>query len=422
MQLKLFLGMPKSVIVIGAGIAGLRAASLLNAAGLDVTVVEARDRIGGRIYTDSSQTEIPVEYGSAFIDGAGTSVGKLVEELKMETHSWNKTLDTLFRLEGGELQSLPEALKTDQILEAVWNMKFDSPEFLIGESFEDFVGRTGLDTLGRKYFKRLYAAMAGEDACFTDAKHAVQDIQEARRNKLQVLGGMNQIIDYLASGLDICRGTPVTAINWHNPKEVTIMTSRGPRTADCVVVTIPIGVIKAGRPLFSPELPEEKRVCLDKFTAAPAMTMMYVFEEEVFPAGTSAFYSRHSIPMWWSPSAHKEGTKHHIWTATLSGDWARTQLASPGTAIEEGLDVLRKESGKPDLAMIRIKIVNWLGDPYSMGGRSVCLPGAGDVRNRLGEPTPPLFWAGEATGVSSTVHGAYDSGDRVAAEVLKHLA
>ncbi|MBX7139103.1 MAG: FAD-dependent oxidoreductase, partial [Oligoflexia bacterium] len=61
----------------------------------------------------------------------------------------------------------------------------------------------------------------------------------------------------------------------------------------------------------------------------------------------------------------------------------------------------------------------WRDDPFSLGGYSVCLPGGFPSRAKLGEPTPPLYWAGEATSPSSTVHGALDSGRRAAKEILQ---
>jgi monoamine oxidase len=92
-------------------------------------------------------------------------------------------------------------------------------------------------------------------------------------------------------------------------------------------------------------------------------------------------------------------------------------------AIEKGLNTLRVEFDKPDLQYVKARWICWPHDPYTLGGYSIALPGHAAARAKLAQPSPPLFWAGEATAAHhevATVHGAYNSGKRVAQEILSH--
>jgi monoamine oxidase len=188
------------------------------------------------------------------------------------------------------------------------------------------------------------------------------------------------------------------------------------------VITIPVGVLKSHRVRFVPDLPKEKMKALEKLTMGPVTKMIYCFDEPVAPPGIMAIYSSSNPPMWWSPSFGRNDTKFHVWSAFFAGSWARELLALPAEeALARGLETLRAEVGKPHLTPVRQKLVNWLGDPYAMGGYTVCLPGGFSARDVLGKPTPPLYWAGEATGVSGTVHASFDTGERAAEEIMRSL-
>jgi monoamine oxidase len=87
-------------------------------------------------------------------------------------------------------------------------------------------------------------------------------------------------------------------------------------------------------------------------------------------------------------------------------------------AIAHALETFRSEIGDKTVTPSATKFVMWRDDPFAFGGYSVCLPGGFPGRAALGKPTPPLYWAGEATSPTSTAHGAFDSGVRVAKEIL----
>ena len=83
---------------------------------------------------------------------------------------------------------------------------------------------------------------------------------------------------------------------------------------------------------------------------------------------------------------------------------------------------MREEIANPSLRCIKARWVNWLDDPFALGGYSVCLPGHYDAREKLAQATPPLYWAGEATAphhLTAMVHGAYFTGQRAAQEIME---
>ncbi|MCA9903065.1 MAG: FAD-dependent oxidoreductase, partial [Anaerolineae bacterium] len=152
--------------------------------------------------------------------------------------------------------------------------------------------------------------------------------------------------------------------------------------------------------------------------------LIFRFDEPVLPDGVGALYSAACPPMWWSPSFGRE-SEGQVITAFATGDYAR-DLAALGEigALEAALQVLRDELNRPEIEPVAARWINWTADPFSLGGYSVATPGAHQARLALGQPTPPLFWAGEATAKNAwaaTVHGALVSGQRAAAEVQQSM-
>jgi monoamine oxidase len=132
--------------------------------------------------------------------------------------------------------------------------------------------------------------------------------------------------------------------------------------------------------------------------------------------------------MWWSPSAGREDVTEraaNVWTGFVTGPNAAELLRWPAeAALERALAQLAGEVGRP-LRATAARLVDWPGDPFARGGYSAVLAGHHGAREALAEPTPPVFWAGEATAreaAAATVHGAWESGERAAGEVLALLA
>jgi monoamine oxidase len=419
------------VLVLGAGVAGLAAARALSDAGQHVSVLEAKDRLGGRTYTNRDFASVPVEFGAEFIHGEHAPTWELVRALGLKTLRWPKQDDSLVRLEDGRLLSMREARAQCPDFDLTRSWALPEVDALPGEDFHSYLRRIGFSATQLRYVRRSFANACGESMRFLSAKAVLQSLREGEaygRDDFRLLSGYDALVRALARGLEVHLHDPVTEVRW-SPEGVCARTLGEERYyADAAVVTVPLGVLQAGAIRFYPNLPEAKRVALSGLKMGPVIKLVYRFAEAPLPPHVMALYSRLNPPMWWSPSfghtrAAEDG-QEHVWTAFVSGDWA-SELLSLGEAgaLAAALASFRAELGKPDLTPLDARLINWPDDPYTRGGYSFVLPGHDGAREKLAAPTPPLFWAGEATEPehrAATVHGALLSGRRAAAEVCAY--
>ena len=416
------------VLVIGAGIAGLSAAYYLKRAGVDATILEARDRVGGRVWTDREFADIPVEFGAELIHGrtADVNTWEWVNRLGLSTWHWNKTDDSMIRLEDGRWMTMGAARQVSPALDVTrsWELG-DAPEPRDDESLQCYLGRIGFTNEQLRYVQRSFSNAEGESMRYLNAKahaHLFKDADaEDDYSDHRILDGYDAYYQGLADGLDIRLKSVVREIDWSDGVQVTTE-SQETIEGDAAVITLPVGVLKAAAVNFLPELPAVKREALAGLKMGPVMKMVYQFAEPILDPAIGAIYAKDNPPMWWSPSLGRdEGAV--VWTAFFTGDYARDMLTlGEAAALEKGMETLRTEIGKPDLRYLKARWVNWPEDAFALGGYSVCLPGHYDARDKLALPTPPLYWAGEASAphhLTAMVHGAYFSGKRAAAEIIE---
>ena len=421
------------VLVIGAGIAGLSAAWHLREAGINATVLEARDRLGGRVWTNHDFAGIPVEFGAELIHGRSPEVNtwQWVEKLGLRTWHWNKLDDSMIRTEAGDWLTMGEARAKSPELDATraWELG-DAPAPRDDEDLGSYLQRIGFSERQLRYVQRSFANAEGESMRYLNAKaHAqlmhdesadgesdgVEDYSDHR-----ILDGYDGYYTRLAQGLDIRLNCPVREIDWTGG--IRVLTDEGQFDADAAIITLPLGVLEAGSVRFEPSLPRAKQEALRGLKMGPVMKLIYLFEKHILDPAIGAIYARGNPPMWWSPSLGREDSPV-VWTAFLTGDYAREMLAlGEEAALQAGLETLRSELSQPQLQYVKARWVNWPDDEFALGGYSVCRPGHYDARDKLAQATPPLFWAGEASAphhLTAMVHGAYFTGQRAAGEIIK---
>jgi len=418
------------VLVIGAGIAGLSAAYHLAQAGIEATVLEARDRIGGRVWTDRDFADIPVEFGAELIHGRSPEVNtwRWVEQLGLRTWRWNKLDDSMIRTEDGEWLTMGDARAASAELDITrsWELG-DAPAARNDEDLGSYLRRIGFSEKQLRYVRRSFANAEGESMDQLNAAahaHLFNDSDGGDDySDYRILDGYDSYYERLADGLDIRLNLAVREIDWAD--DVKLCAENGVDfEADAAVITLPLGVLQSDRVRFSPPLPQEKREALSGLKMGPVMKLVYLFAEPLLDASIGAIYARGNPPMWWSPSLGRaEGAT--VWTGFVTGDYAREMLAlGERGALQKGLDTLREEIGDPSLRFVKARWVNWPDDPFALGGYSVCLPGHYDAREKLAVATPPLYWAGEATAphhLTAMVHGAYFTGRRAAREIMESM-
>jgi monoamine oxidase len=322
----------------------------------------------------------------------------------------------------GSLHRMQDArLDTDFDITRAWNLE-DVPA-LPDEDWGSYLRRIGFTDAQLDYVRRSFANAVGDSMQYTSAEAILAELRDDSNGEgdFRILDGYSKVIEHLAEGLDIRLNTIVERIDWSG-EQVRVQTNQGLFEADQVVITLPIGVLQSDKISFNPPLPAEKQDAITNIRMGPVIKLVYEFEQPITSDGIMAVFSSGNPPMWWSPSAGQD-TDKTVWTAFVSGDGARNLLAlGESGALEAGLDTLSRELGNPDLKVLKMHLVNWPADPFSLGGYSVATPGHAGARQILAQPTAnKLFWAGEATAEradTATVHGAHRSGQRVAAEIL----
>ena len=414
-----------NVLVLGAGMAGLAAARALQDAGQQVSVLEAKHRLGGRVYTNHDFAEVPAEFGAEFIHGEGAATWALVRELGLGTVHWNKLTDSWVRLEDGAWLRMQEARAKHPDFDQTRSWALPQVDALPSEDWGSYLRRIGFNHQQLRYVERSFANACGEAMRFLSAEAVLRGLRaEEVGGDYRILGGYDALINALAAGLSIYGDDPVNELTW-SAGGVRALTLGGEvYEADVAVITVPLGVLQADAIRFSPALPDTKRSALLGLRMGPVIKLIYSFDDAPLDPSVMAVYSRLNPPMWWSPS-YGYKTNEHVWTAFASGDWAAELLAlGEEGALEAGLQSFRQELNRPDLKAKAARLINWPDDPYTRGGYSYVLPGQDGAREKLAAPTPPLFWAGEATAPeprAATVHGALLSGQRAALEVLSSM-
>ncbi|MFC9691116.1 flavin monoamine oxidase family protein [Kribbella sp. NPDC056951] len=406
--------MDADVIVVGAGAAGLAAARRLGTAGLEVLVLEARWRIGGRVHTDRGFTRFPVERGAELLQGAESPLGQLAKEIgARQTPAMTMRRGRV--LDGGRMRgllpwTLPAVPKLAAVMLAVRRAP-GKPD----ESFAELLARRNVD--GRAL--RMADAIA-HDVCSTPSDLSVHEMAavmggaEESGGQQRLRDGLDQVIDYLAQDCVIELNNPVKVIR-HSADGVTVEADRA-YTARAVVVTIPLGVLKAGGTEFAPELPAAKQHAIEELRMYSATKVILHFDRVWWPDSMSYLLADPDIPVLWPPRPTEP-----VLTAFVTGPRSDALRPPPGP-VARVLDVLRPHLNGAEL--VDSQVVDWGVDPWSRGGYSSAAPGGTQLRDVLAAPLGPVYFAGEATDRTSpgTVSGALRSGTRAAEEVLRSVS
>jgi monoamine oxidase len=407
------------VLVIGAGAAGLAAARTLADAGSGVLVLEARDRVGGRAWTDRSFGPIPVERGAEFVHGDRAYTWEWLRRAGLSAAPHARWSGRRIVLEDGRLAGAA-ALESRADLRRVFALEAELASYAGPDC-------SLADWLAVREFSPLAAHIAdvrlAHSNCATPATLSVAELaydlrhSDAGEGDFHILGGYDQVLATIAEGLDIRLETPVTAIRW-GADGVEVDTPRGGYSARSAIVTLPLALLKAGAIDFSPPLPEAKRQAIGALAMAPAMKLHLRFNEPFWDADLTFLTASAPVAVWWTI---RPGVP--VLTGFLTGPRAE-RLAAYGEAgaIERGLAQLDAlASGAASRLFVAGQLTDWAADPWARGGYSSTPPGAHGQRAQLAASAGALHFAGEATaldGNPATIHGALRSGERAAGVIV----
>lgn len=428
-------GEAPQVIVIGAGIAGLAAAQRLRAAGRRVLILEARDRTGGRIFTSKGWRGPAVDLGASWIHGAGPGnpLVQLTRQIGARTVSTDLENSEAYDGQGGELGAAQQrrlAALRGQIRKLLADRELEdrdvSLQALIHEEL-DYAERPVLEQrmiefLLNSMFEHEYGAAARQlSARWFDAGSAYEGEELLLREGYQVL------IDHLSAGLDIRLQHEVSEIDYQGAAGVTVRTSQGSFSAQQLIVTLPLGVLKAGKVRFSPALPSSKQMAIERLGVGVLNKCCLLFPR--------AFWDTRLDWLNHLPQAGRAGQ----WTEWVSlarpsgapvlmgfnaaDHGRRIESQSDAAQAQEAMAVLRRMFGAQIPTPQDVLVSRWASDPHALGAYSCHVLGShpGQRDDLAKSVNGRLFFAGEATDPQhyQTVHGAYQSGLRAVQELLR---
>ena len=270
-----------TVVVVGAGAAGVAAARALVDEGFEVIVLEARDRVGGRVWTDQVGG-ITADLGASWIHGVdGNPLSALADGIDARRAVTDDDLVAVFDVDGNDVAE--EALVGPVDLTLLEDLVGDDPATDV--SVADLVaaawGDEDADLVAFAVTANVeheFAADAAELSAW-----ALVEGEAYEGDEVILPDGYWPIFGPLADGLDIRLETPVEAISLG--QDVRIVTPDGDLTADAVLVTVPLGVLKAGTITFDPPLPEPKLAAIDRLGMGVLDKVILVFDEVFWDRG-----------------------------------------------------------------------------------------------------------------------------------------
>ena len=428
----------QQIIVIGAGIAGITAAKKLQAEGYHVVVLEGRDRIGGRIWTDNS-LGVPLDLGAAWIHKVGGNpLSPLVKQFGINTVK--SDYDSQWNYQGvnqllDEVEERRINLAFQTFIEMVNKLKDETPlskSISLEEVAQQVIQAKQIEGITLKGFRaRLASTVESEmgDNLTNLGIRGFNEDSEFTGADVVFPQGYTQLVQALATDLDIRINHLVQKIAYDD-MGVEVTTNRGVFKGARVIVTVPLGVLKHGSIEFSPVLPQDKLTAVEQLGMGALNKLVLKFPKQFWASEPHSMAyingdrdrqsSDRYIDFWnW-----QKYIKQPILVALVSGNFSRAlSQMSQSEATQNIMMDLQAMFGKDISPPIATLLTQWHNDPFAYGSYTTFAPRASfEDCDRLANPVGDrLFFAGEATygRYLGTVHGALLSGEREANRIAK---
>ncbi len=416
------------ILVVGAGMAGLTAAHALAESGYDVTVLEARDRVGGRTWT-SDVGDATLDLGGAWIHGPESNpIASLADHFGIGyardqtgydivfdeasdsdlgtdgSHALDQAYDGFI----GALPQLRSALGSDA------SVADGRDRYLSDHALTGVDARVAQYAIDQWLVEIEYAGPVDQQSL-----DWIWEEGETTGGDYFLTGGYVGLVDALAEGLDIRTEAPVSAIA-STDDGVSVTAAGAIYEGSAVIVTVPLGVLKAGAIAFDPPLSAAKQAAIERMEMGNLEKVVLTFDERWWGQGGGWFIDAEASGRFPMVVDATDGAGTPTLVLLYGGRYSRSIQASStdDTIVAEALTVLGEMYAAAPPTPAATLVTRWTTDPYAYGSYSYLPVGASDadVAALAAPEGDTVLFAGEATywEYYQTVHGAILSGVREA--------
>jgi polyamine oxidase len=426
------------VVVVGAGIAGLTVANALTHGGVECVVVEARDRIGGRLHTVDLAGS-PVDLGGSWIH---TPIGNPMRAFAQHAGIPCRSANPLPELAGfdcGERRRLAAAeveaslsMQLEGFPQAMGRLLAElGPDASAADGIEAFVAGTGLAPgPTRRARQALHALVEAESADLAECQSLRWMWNEMEYEGHYFgdapVGGYRRLAEAMATGVDLRLGVDVAEVAC-SASGVRVRSVDGTsEEGSHVVVTVPLGVLKRDVLRFSPALPPDRLVAIERLGFGRYEKVALRFDEPFWRAAglphAMIFPRDPGAPAVWAIGQDAFGAGPVLVFQIFHSATSHVLGAAPDAAPQWVLDMLAEAIGHSCPVPAAVAVTSWANDPCSGGAYTHIPPGANPAdADLLGEPIGGrLLFAGEHTQSARLAYadGAMTSGIREAKRLL----
>lgn len=406
------------IAVIGAGAAGLAAGLRLQGSGSSVIVLEARDRIGGRAFTDTSTLGLPFDCGAHWLHAAAQNPFTKIANRLGATYNDQTSWDDWALYAGGGLAPAEAVDEAGAYLDKVMARIDEAGASGRDVAFSDFMEP------GNRW-NPLFRQMIGHITSHDPKDCSTLDTAryEDEGGDFPLADGFGALVARHAVGLDVTLSTPVSHIDWSGP-EVKITTARGTLSARAIILAVPVNVLIAGLIRFSPGLPHALTQAFNDCPMGVSEKLAMLLDRPLDGVGhlhgdivDLSGAARQPFNLYVNPFGRPLIVSH------MAGSYGREmERLGDAEVMAVALDALAEAFG----ASMRKRVVRtlrtrWASDPFTLGGYSHAKPGRAASRLMFSEPVGDrIVLAGEHCSIPffSTVHGAHLSGIAAAEKAL----
>ena len=413
----------KKITVIGAGISGLTAANVLKNRGGEVTILEAKNHVGGRIQTDWN-LGAPFELGAGWIHGpsAENPVRSLADKVDSTFFITDDEAIEIYDVTGDEMDE-DESDEIEEIwYEVLEEMDADSEGSILkilNEYDDEIWENPNVRWIFSAYTEFEYGGSINDISA-----GLIHEMSGYSGDDVIITSGYDKIIKILAQHLDIRINSPVRSVSYGYSDHVTVETKGETFTSDYVICSVPLGVLKNDSITFSPNLPPYMKTSINKVGFGTVTKLAIKFTSQFWDSDVQYYGTVNENtgrwPLWLN---YKTFSDENILMGFCFGDYALTaDRMSDQELLNDALEVINNiwEDDVTDVqAILR---TSWLKDPFSLGAYS--FPASQnteeDFENLFEPQNERLFFCGEHTNLLylATTHGALLSGIRAANQII----